>query len=70
MNYMLNESKTKNSYKKPKNSNNGINDYIDTQEEKALLRKLDRWIVPPVMLLYLFSLVLPSAKVANGCDSC
>jgi hypothetical protein len=33
--------------------------YIDPQEEKALLRKLDRWIVPPVMLLYLFSLVLP-----------
>lgn len=32
--------------------------YIDPQEEKALLRKLDRWIVPPVMLLYLFSLVL------------
>ena len=31
--------------------------YIDPQEEKALLRKLDRWIVPPVMLLYLFSLV-------------
>jgi hypothetical protein len=29
--------------------------YIDPQEEKALLRKLDRWIVPPVMLLYLFS---------------
>ncbi|GAB7335317.1 hypothetical protein MBLNU13_g07715t1 [Cladosporium sp. NU13] len=25
--------------------------YIDPQEEKALLRKLDRWIVPPVMLL-------------------
>lgn len=31
--------------------------YIDPREEKALLRKLDRWIVPPVMLLYLFSLV-------------
>jgi hypothetical protein len=29
--------------------------YIDPKEEKALLRKLDRWIVPPVMLLYLFS---------------
>lgn len=29
--------------------------YIDPKEERALLRKLDRWIVPPVMLLYLFS---------------
>lgn len=38
----------------------GVQDdvYIDPKEEKALLRKLDRWIVPPVMLLYLFSLVL------------
>jgi hypothetical protein len=37
----------------------GVQDdvYIDPEEEKALLRKLDRWIVPPVMLLYLFSLV-------------
>jgi hypothetical protein len=31
--------------------------YIDPKEEKALLRKLDRWIVPPVMLLYLFRFV-------------
>jgi hypothetical protein len=36
--------------------------HIDPQEEKALLRKLDRWIVPPVMLLYLFSLVLRTAS--------
>ncbi|EEU41775.1 uncharacterized protein NECHADRAFT_97849 [Fusarium vanettenii 77-13-4] len=29
--------------------------YIDEKAEKMLLRKLDRWIIPPVMLLYLFS---------------
>jgi hypothetical protein len=41
-----------------KQSQGGQDDvYIDPKEEKALLRKLDRWIVPPVMLLYLFSLV-------------
>lgn len=32
---------------------NGI--VIDPKEERALVAKLDRWIVPPVMLLYLFS---------------
>ena len=36
--------------------------YIDPKEEKALLRKLDRWIVPPVMLLYLFRLVTGPKK--------
>jgi hypothetical protein len=43
-----------------KKQHNAVQDdvYIDPQEEKALLRKLDRWIVPPVMLLYLFSLVI------------
>jgi hypothetical protein len=43
----------------------GVQDdvYIDPTEEKALLRKLDRWIVPPVMLLYLFSLVNTSTKI-------
>jgi hypothetical protein len=44
--------------------------YIDPQEEKALLRKLDRWIVPPVMLLYLFSLVFYSNDTLNECYSC
>lgn len=29
--------------------------YIDEKAEKMRLRKLDRWIIPPVMLLYLFS---------------
>jgi hypothetical protein len=28
---------------------------IDTVAEAALVRKLDRWIIPPIMLLYLFS---------------
>ncbi|KAK0386582.1 hypothetical protein NLU13_6417 [Sarocladium strictum] len=28
---------------------------IDPASERALLAKLDRWIIPPVMLLYLFS---------------
>ena len=46
------------------------NVYIDPQEEKALLRKLDRWIVPPVMLLYLFSLVLRSNKALDECHTC
>ena len=46
------------------------NVYIDPQEEKALLRKLDRWIVPPVMLLYLFSLVMPSEKALVVYESC
>jgi len=43
--------------------------YIDPKEEKALLRKLDRWIVPPVMLLYLFSFldrVSPSILRGNS----
>lgn len=44
--------------------------YIDPQEEKALLRKLDRWIVPPVMLLYLFSLVSPFQKALVEVRSC
>lgn len=39
--------------------------YIDPQEEKALLRKLDRWIVPPVMLLYLFSF-LDRVNIGNA----
>ena len=42
------------------------NVYIDPQEEKALLRKLDRWIVPPVMLLYLFSLVSSPSNALDG----
>jgi len=44
--------------------------YIDPQEEKALLRKLDRWIVPPVMLLYLFSLVIHLDKDIKECKQC
>jgi MFS family permease len=39
--------------------------YIDPEEEKALLRKLDRWIVPPVMLLYLFSF-LDRVNIGNA----
>lgn len=39
--------------------------YIDPKEERALLRKLDRWIVPPVMLLYLFSF-LDRVNIGNG----
>ncbi|KAL1586823.1 hypothetical protein WHR41_04622 [Cladosporium halotolerans] len=39
--------------------------YIDPKEERALLRKLDRWIVPPVMLLYLFSF-LDRVNIGNA----
>ncbi|KAH6695606.1 high-affinity nicotinic acid transporter [Plectosphaerella plurivora] len=38
---------------------------IDEQAEKALLRKLDRWIIPPVMLLYLFSF-LDRVNIGNA----
>lgn len=38
---------------------------IDEQAEKALLRKLDRWIVPPVMLLYLLSF-LDRVNIGNA----
>jgi hypothetical protein len=50
----------------------GVQDdvYIDPKEEKALLRKLDRWIVPPVMLLYLFSLVNISTKIIFRYELC
>lgn len=39
--------------------------YIDEAAEKALLRKLDRWIVPPVMLLYLLSF-LDRVNIGNA----
>ncbi|KAM6516547.1 hypothetical protein FALCPG4_014730 [Fusarium falciforme] len=39
--------------------------YIDPAAEKALLRKLDRWIVPPVMLLYLLSF-LDRVNIGNA----
>ncbi|RSL49944.1 hypothetical protein CEP54_012169 [Fusarium duplospermum] len=39
--------------------------YIDEQAEKKLLRKLDRWIIPPVMLLYLFSF-LDRVNIGNA----
>ncbi|KAH8679462.1 major facilitator superfamily domain-containing protein [Ilyonectria robusta] len=39
--------------------------YIDPAAEKALLRKLDRWIIPPVMLLYLFSF-LDRVNIGNA----
>ncbi|KAL6354302.1 hypothetical protein LRP88_11628 [Fusarium phalaenopsidis] len=39
--------------------------YIDPEAEKALLRKLDRWIVPPVMLLYLLSF-LDRVNIGNA----
>ena len=39
--------------------------YIDEAETKRLLRKLDRWIIPPVMLLYLFSF-LDRVNIGNA----
>ncbi|CBF81477.1 allantoate permease family MFS transporter [Aspergillus nidulans FGSC A4] len=39
--------------------------YIDPAAEKALLRKLDLWIVPPVMLLYLLSF-LDRVNIGNA----
>lgn len=42
---------------------NGI--IIDKVAEKKLLRKLDRWITPPVMLLYLFSF-LDRVNIGNA----
>ncbi|KAI5459137.1 major facilitator superfamily domain-containing protein [Mariannaea sp. PMI_226] len=39
--------------------------YIDEEAEKKLLRKLDLWIVPPVMLLYLLSF-LDRVNVGNA----
>ncbi|OJJ02822.1 hypothetical protein ASPVEDRAFT_29369 [Aspergillus versicolor CBS 583.65] len=39
--------------------------YIDPTVEKALLRKLDLWIVPPVMLLYLLSF-LDRVNIGNA----
>lgn len=41
------------------------NVYVDEAAEKALLKKLDRWIVPPVMLLYLFSF-LDRVNIGNA----
>ncbi|KAJ1323035.1 MFS transporter ACS family allantoate permease [Microdochium nivale] len=38
---------------------------IDEAAEKALIRKLDRWIIPPVMLLYLFSF-LDRVNIGNA----
>lgn len=38
---------------------------VDEQAEKDLLRKLDRWIVPPVMLLYLLSF-LDRVNIGNA----
>ncbi|EEY22343.1 high-affinity nicotinic acid transporter [Verticillium alfalfae VaMs.102] len=38
---------------------------LDELAEKALLRKLDRWIVPPVMLLYLLSF-LDRVNIGNA----
>lgn len=59
-------SNTPNSADEKGHNNVQDNVYIDPQEEKALLRKLDRWIVPPVMLLYLFSLVLSANNALDG----
>jgi len=39
--------------------------YIDPAAEKALLRKLDMWIIPPVMLLYLLSF-LDRVNIGNA----
>ncbi|KAH6884407.1 major facilitator superfamily domain-containing protein [Thelonectria olida] len=39
--------------------------YIDEEAEKKLLRKLDLWIVPPVMLLYLLSF-LDRVNIGNA----
>lgn len=39
--------------------------YISEAEVKRLLRKLDRWIIPPVMLLYLFSF-LDRVNIGNA----
>lgn len=38
---------------------------IDEEAEKKLLRKLDAWIIPPVMLLYLFSF-LDRVNIGNA----
>ena len=38
---------------------------IDEEAEKRLIRKLDRWIVPPVMLLYLLSF-LDRVNIGNA----
>lgn len=45
----------------------GVNNdiIIDEAAEKALIRKLDRWIIPPVMLLYLFSF-LDRVNIGNA----
>jgi MFS family permease len=34
-----------------------VEEQIDEVAERRLLRKLDRWIIPPVVLLYLFSFI-------------
>ncbi|KAJ4192426.1 hypothetical protein NW767_010652 [Fusarium falciforme] len=39
--------------------------YIDDKAKKMFLRKLDRWIIPPVMLLYLFSF-FDSVNIGNA----
>lgn len=39
--------------------------YIDEKAKKMFLRKLDRWIIPPVMLLYLFSF-LDRVNIGNA----
>lgn len=39
--------------------------FIDEEAEKKLIRKLDVWIVPPVMLLYLFSF-LDRVNIGNA----
>jgi len=39
--------------------------FIDEEREKKLVRKLDMWIVPPVMLLYLFSF-LDRVNIGNA----
>lgn len=43
----------------------GENTTIDEEAERKLLRKLDAWIVPPVMLLYLFSF-LDRVNIGNA----
>lgn len=39
--------------------------YVDPVAEKKLVRKLDKWIIPPVMLLYLFSF-LDRVNIGNA----
>jgi len=39
--------------------------HIDHAAEKKLIRKLDGWIIPPVMLLYLFSF-LDRTNIGNA----